>query len=77
MSDWFNFYLTALQKIVSTVFDLDLGIGFSLGDIEIALLVLSIVATALIIKSTHLSGVTVGGGSYETKTNTYNSNLKH
>ena len=55
MSDWFAFFLTALQSIVSKVFELDIGLGFSLGDIEVALLVIGVVAVALVVKSTRLS----------------------
>lgn len=51
MAAWFNFALYALKKIVSTVFNLDLGLGFSLGDFEIACLVIGMIATALIIKT--------------------------
>lgn len=50
MTDWFNFALYALQQLVSTLFQLDNGLGFTLGDIEIALLVIGIVATALVVK---------------------------
>lgn len=50
MAEWFNFALYALQQIVSMVFNLDLGIGFSLGDFEIALLLIGVIATALVVK---------------------------
>lgn len=50
MADWFNFALYALQQLVSTLFQLDTGLGFTLGDVEIALLVIGIVATALIVR---------------------------
>lgn len=50
MADWFEFALYALQHTVETVFQLDLGIGFSLGDIEVALLIIGIVATALVVR---------------------------
>lgn len=57
MADWFNFFLYAIQKLVTTVFSLDLGIGFSLGDFEVALLLIGLVATALIVKTgSSLSG---------------------
>lgn len=51
MADWFNFALYALQQIVNTVFNLDLGLGFTLGDFEVACLVIGLIATALIIKT--------------------------
>lgn len=51
MSEWFNFALYALKEIVKTVFNLDVGLGFSLGDFEIACLVIGLVATALIVKT--------------------------
>lgn len=51
MADWFNFSLYALQQIVSKVFSLNLGLGFTLGDFEVACLVIGMIATALIIKT--------------------------
>lgn len=57
MADWFNFALYALQQIVQMVFSLDLGLGFSLGDFEVALLLIGLIATALIVKTgSSLSG---------------------
>lgn len=57
MADWFNFAIYAVQRIVTTVFSLDLGLGFSLGDFEVALLLIGLVATALVIKTgSSLSG---------------------
>lgn len=53
MTDWFNFFLYAIQKLVTTVFSLDLGLGFSLGDLEVALLLIGIVAVALVVKVSH------------------------
>lgn len=50
MTDWFEFAITALQQIVSMVFDLDLGLGFTLGDFEVALLLIGVIATALVVK---------------------------
>lgn len=51
MAAWFEFAIYVLQQLVSTVFSLDLGLGFTLGDLEVALLVIGIVATALIVKT--------------------------
>lgn len=53
MTDWLDFALYALQSIVSMVFDLDLGLGFSLGDLEVALLLIGIIAVALIVRIHH------------------------
>lgn len=50
MVEWFNFALYALQQIVEMVFDLDVGLGFSLGDFEIALLLIGVIATALVVR---------------------------
>lgn len=50
MAGWFQFALDALHQIVLMVFNLDLGLGFSLGDFEVALLLIGIVASALVIK---------------------------
>lgn len=66
MTDWFNFFLYAIQKIVTTVFSLDLGLGFSLGDFEVALLLIGIVSVALIVKVSHTGArydFTFGSGS--------------
>lgn len=57
MADWFNFALYSLQKLVTTVFSLDLGLGFSLGDFDVALLLIGLIATALVVKTgSSLSG---------------------
>lgn len=62
MSEWFDFALYALQKLVETVFSLDLGMGFSLGDFDVALLLIGLVATALVVKTgSFLSGELDGG----------------
>ena len=53
MSAWFDFFLYAIRKCVTTVFSLDVGLGFSLGDLEVALLLIGIVAVALVIKVSH------------------------
>lgn len=50
MTEWFNFALYSLQKLVETVFDLDVGLGFSLGDLEVALLLIGVIASALIVR---------------------------
>lgn len=57
MIDWFNFALYALRSLVNTFFSLDLGLGFSLGDFEISLLVIALVATALVIKTGSFASV--------------------
>lgn len=54
MTEWFEFSLYAIKKIVSMVFDLDIGIGFSLGDLEIALLLIGVIASALVVKVSHV-----------------------
>lgn len=51
MADWFNFALYTLRQIVSKVFAMDLGLGFTLGDFEVACLVIGMVGTALIVKT--------------------------
>lgn len=72
MSEWFEFALFSIQKIVEMVFSLDLGLGFSLGDFEVALLLIGIVATALVVKVSH-TGVrhdfSFGSGSAKSDTN--------
>lgn len=60
MSDWFNFLFYAIQRFVATLGALDLGVGFSLLDIDVALLVIGVVGSALVIRATasafHVSG---------------------
>lgn len=51
MADWFNFALYALRQIVSKVFTMDLGLGFTLGDFDVACLVIGLVGTALLVKT--------------------------
>lgn len=51
VSGWFQFMLYALSEIVTTIFSLDTGLGFSMGDIQVALILIGIVATAFIIRT--------------------------
>lgn len=50
MLDWANFFLYMISSAVSTLFNLDLGVGFSLGDAEVALFVIGIIASGFIVK---------------------------
>lgn len=50
MTEWFNFALYTLQKLIETVFNLDVGLGFSLGDLEVALLLIGVIAAALVVR---------------------------
>ena len=66
MTAWFQFALDALVSLVSTVFSLDLGLGFSLGDIEIAFLLIGLVAVAFVAKFSHMGvrhDFTIGSSS--------------
>lgn len=67
MTDWFNFALYTLQKLVETVFDLDVGLGFSLGDLEVALLLIGIIATALVVRIGSFSSSEVMGAKHYTE----------
>lgn len=70
MVAWFEFAIYVLQQLVSTVFSLDLGLGFSLGDLEVALLVIGIVATALVVKTgSAASQEVIGAKRYTEKVN--------
>lgn len=51
MSEWFNFALYALSEIVSMIFRLDTGLGFSLGDFDVAALLIGLIASALVVKA--------------------------
>ena len=50
MSDWANFFLYMISSAVSTLFGLDLGVGFSLGDAEVALFVIGLIASGFVIR---------------------------
>lgn len=50
MQAWVNFFIQSIQKLVTTLFSLDLGVGFSFGDLIIACLVIGLVGSALIVK---------------------------
>lgn len=70
MSQWFEFALFAITEFVSMIFDIDLpGLGFSIGDFLVAAAVISVVVSALVIKSGHLGGgridFTVRGDRHE------------
>lgn len=77
MAAWFNFALYALKTIVSTVFNLDLGLGFSLGDFEIACLVIGMIATALIIKTGSFASVNRDIGHNKSIKNDDSWNVQH
>lgn len=49
MSDWFNFALSAVSRLVTTIFGLSTGLGFSLGDFIVAVFVLGVIASAFVI----------------------------
>lgn len=51
MSEFFQFILYGLRSVVNLLFSMDLGLGFSLGDLDVALLVIGLIATALIVKT--------------------------
>lgn len=51
VASWFQFMLYALSEIVTMVFSLDTGLGFSFGDVDVALLLIGIVATAFVVKT--------------------------
>lgn len=69
MSEWFNFALYVLKELVSMVFGWELGLGFSFGDFVLACMVVSIVVSALVVKSSHISSgdskfnIPIGRGS--------------
>ena len=55
MSDWFEFALYVLTEIVGMVFDWNLDLGFSVGDLIVACAVIGVVVSALVVKSSHIS----------------------
>lgn len=50
MAAWFSFILEAVGTLVNTVFSLQLGLGFSLGDLMLALMVLTLISSAFLIR---------------------------
>lgn len=50
MSEWFEFALYAVSKLVTTVFGWDIGLGFSLGDFWVASMVIGIIISALVLR---------------------------
>lgn len=50
MIQWFSFYLDMIRQLVTLVFSLETGLGFSLGDFEVSLFLICLIGTALIIK---------------------------
>lgn len=50
MADWANFFLYMISQTVQMLFRLDLGNGFTLGDVEVALMIIGLVASAFVIR---------------------------
>lgn len=50
MADWANFFLYMISQTVQMFFRLDLGNGFTLGDVEVALMIIGLVASAFVIR---------------------------
>lgn len=65
MVDWANFFLYMISSAVTTLFGLDLGVGFSLGDAEIALFVISLIASGFIIRVGYGISNNIVRGSHE------------
>lgn len=70
MAEWINFLFYAVKEIVKMVFSWNIGLGFSLGDFFVAVSVVSIVVSALLIKSAHIGG---GRIDFEIKGGTRNN----
>ena len=66
MNYWFKFALYGLKELVLMVFNWDLGLGFSVGDLLLASSVIGVVGSALIVKSAHISSgdsrINISGG---------------
>lgn len=67
MADWSNFFLYMISEGVKTLFNLDLGVGFSLGDAEVSLFVIGLIASGFIIKI----GYSIGNDMVRTSTDSY------
>ena len=55
MADWFAFALHVLTEVVGMVFDWELDLGFSVGDLIVACAVIGVVVSALVVKSSRIS----------------------
>lgn len=51
MSDFFNFILYTVQSIVNLLFSLSLGLGFTVGDLLVALAVIGVISSALLLRA--------------------------
>lgn len=51
MREWLDFFIWSIGRLVSTMFSLPTGLGFSYGHLDLALIVIGIVAVALILKA--------------------------
>lgn len=69
MVDWANFFLYMISSAVTTLFNLDLGVGFSLGDAEIALFVIGLIASGFIIRVGYGISSNIVRGSNEKNNN--------
>lgn len=50
MSAFFDFVIYAVSSIVTLLFSLSLGLGFSVGDLIVALMVISVIGSALVLR---------------------------
>lgn len=48
MQGWFDFFINVISGLVTTIFSLQLGLGFSLGDAFLALMIVSIAASIIL-----------------------------
>lgn len=55
MAEWFDFYIYSIGRVVSTMFSLPTGLGFTYGHIDVALIVIGLVASALVLKFRNLN----------------------
>lgn len=69
VASWFQFLIYAISEIVTMVFSLDTGLGFSLGDVDVALLLIGIVATAFVVKTGSALSSEVSAGIREVRSN--------
>lgn len=67
MAEWFSMYLNIIVNIATHELRyLSTGLGFSFGDVEIALMLIGLVASAFVAKFSHLGvrhDFTFGSGS--------------
>ncbi|GEM_PF-7012881 len=68
MAEFFDFFLYLIRTMVTFMFSIDLGIGFTFGDAMVGITILSVLISALVIR--YKSEKISTGGGYASRSNT-------